>query len=1663
MAKFKNPANRINSEYPSASAPYVPTTTSPVSNTKKVHLSGAKQVHEGNAAHYHVELDLSPIGKANSSAALLKALSDLQGKSILFGQQHAIDEGISSTDSHGHRSDVHAMTGKYPAVFGFDTDEPPVETDGSPDATGKAFAKAFIEADSLGSVVTLSSHLHNPVSDGEAFDIDSSVAVDRLLPGGDLNHKITDWLDTVATAANNSIRGDGSKIPIIFRPLHENTGDWFWWGKGHMSADDFKALWQYVHDYLTETKGVDNLLFAYSPNYPLDGSKENYLATYPGDKYVDIMGYDAYQSDNDQPDADWMQDTVRDLVMVNQLAAEHGKVSALTEFGLDNDRVIQRSGNQNIHFFSQFLDAIQANPEAAKFAYMMTWANWGDNTDDGKFQSYTPWPGHEMEADFKNFANRLTLANPANEDVTVTVTIEHGSSDSADLNISTQQVTIRKGESGADFTIDALKDGKAEGNENYTVKISNVQGADIGRGEVQTTIVDADSHYIMHEDFSNRAIGTDYTADTNSGWKNAYHSGSAKIIDRGNGNKALEITSDKNVSALITGPEAGANFEYSGTLSTGTQLGGNNAQAWETARAVWGYRDVDNYYYFIPKANGWELGKRDATAPDGVRYLATGSEPSFAPDADKHFTVIQNGGKMRVLINGQEIVTFEDSQNPFIGGKVGLQASNARIIADDLSLKTVAEHSLPDNHVGHVSISGEAKVGETLTAHVTDGDNFAHDNVFYIWYADNVRIEGVSGNTLTLGKAQQGKSITVQAIYTDAHGVTETPVSAPTTKIRSDYIMQEDFSSYNAGEDYAVNSSWKNAYNSGSAKIIDRGNGNKALEITSDKNVSALITGPEAGANFEYSGTLSTGTQLGGNNAQAWETARAVWGYRDVDNYYYFIPKANGWELGKRDATAPDGVRYLATGSEPSFAPDADKHFTVIQNGGKMRVLINGQEIVTFEDSQNPFIGGKVGLQASNARIIADDLSLKTVAEHSLPDNHVGHVSISGEAKVGETLTAHVTDGDNFAHDNVFYIWYADNVRIEGVSGNTLTLGKAQQGKSITVQAIYTDAHGVTETPVSAPSTKVGNSGYLLYDDFSSHKLHSTYSDQETFGDWKVAHAGYGKVEIIDNGGGNQALQLGPMVRSGETDTSSSMVVSTVQTGDTFTYSGTIATPEQLRQNAPPHAWETAWLVWNYTDNDHYYYFVPRANGWELGKRDPAYKGGQRFMATGSESWPLAEAKDFVISKHGNTVEISINGKVITTFTDDERPYTGGSIGLYTEDARIIADDIHLTPTANITGTANHGGIAAISGTAATGAVLQAAIHDSDGVQGNISYQWMVAGKEIPGATDASYAITPENSGKSITVRITYTDNTGKVESVISPPTAVVDSGNDGGANHPGQVTLHGRAAIGETLTTTVSDADGMPEIIQYTWMADGKAIEGANSSSYTITAADVGKVISVQAYYYDNAGHEEVVLSNATGTVTYFSAAANPENGDLTHPVHVIDTTPAFPTLVPHNSDGEYNPSGEGVNLGTIAPHEQTLNLDLSAPSHTDNGSAVQHHNGINATSDGNDSLPDGTNADPSLFHSPFDGTLDTLLDFNAGTGNHIQLNHNAFSGLPKDNLSAEHMAQGAEAKDANDRLIYDQATGELAYDADSSSAAVSIARFGVNSELEQNHIQLI
>lgn len=97
-------------------------------------------------------------------------------------------------------------------------------------------------------------------------------------------------------------------------------------------------------------------------------------------------------------------------------------------------------------------------------------------------------------------------------------------------------------------------------------------------------------------------------------------------------------------------------------------------------------------------------------------------------------------------------------------------------------------------------------------------------------------------------------------------------------------------------------------------------------------------------------------------------------------------------------------------------------------------------------------------------------------------------------------------------------------------------------------------------------------------------------------------------------------------------------------------------------------------------DSAHFYYLALKPSGWELGKRDPAYPGGQRFLATGATpSFPIGtwEHVEVTQATDGNghptfTVKATVNGIPVTlaTFTDTERPYLSGKVGNYNEDSQ---------------------------------------------------------------------------------------------------------------------------------------------------------------------------------------------------------------------------------------------------------------------------------------------------------------------------------------------------------------------------------------------------------
>ena len=158
---------------------------------------------------------------------------------------------------------------------------------------------------------------------------------------------------------------------------------------------------------------------------------------------------------------------------------------------------------------------------------------------------------------------------------------------------------------------------------------------------------------------------------------------------------------------------------------------------------------------------------------------------------------------------------------------------------------------------------------------------------------------------------------------------------------------------------------------------------------------------------------------------------------------------------------------------------------------------------------------------------------------------------------------------------------------------------------------------------------------------------------------------------LIDN-----VLILEPMASTRPSETHAALVVSR-QSFSNVTFRADYRILAQLRIHSPPNAWETAWAVFGYTDNTHFYYVAFKTNGWELGKVDPAYTGAQRFLATGEVPASVIGADHhFDIRQEDATITVHLDGTLLTTFTDTERPYLSGRVGFYSEDARVAFDNV---------------------------------------------------------------------------------------------------------------------------------------------------------------------------------------------------------------------------------------------------------------------------------------------------------------------------------------------------------------------------------------------------
>ncbi|HEX8347572.1 MAG TPA: glycosyl hydrolase, partial [Actinoplanes sp.] len=287
---------------------------------------------------------VTPIDDAATpeTVALYQNLHRLAGDALLFGHQDDLAYGGTWRAEPG-RSDVREAAGAYPAVFGWDVGRIEVGAPNNIDDVSFDSMKGWIrQAYEMGAVNTISWHSVDPVTGGGYGSRPTPRAISYVLPGGSHHEVLLSWLDRFAAFAGDLVDAQGRPIPIVFRPYHEHSGDWFWWGLDNdlNTVADFTALWRFTVEYLRDTKGLHHLLYAISPDrsrMDVADLAGEYLGIYPGDDVVDVLGIDNYwdtgHSANTTPREQQFQHYVTSLRVVSQLARQRHKIAALTETG----------------------------------------------------------------------------------------------------------------------------------------------------------------------------------------------------------------------------------------------------------------------------------------------------------------------------------------------------------------------------------------------------------------------------------------------------------------------------------------------------------------------------------------------------------------------------------------------------------------------------------------------------------------------------------------------------------------------------------------------------------------------------------------------------------------------------------------------------------------------------------------------------------------------------------------------------------------------------------------------------------------------------------------------------------------------------------------------------------------------------------------------------------------------------------------------------------------------------------------------------------------------------------------------------------------------------------------------------------------------------------
>ena len=236
-----------------------------------------------------VDPDLIPEGRK-----LLDYLESVYGKKVLTAQEGS-----------GNAEEVFQASGKHPAILSLDlsgwtkdkwNDRYRRNLDNTVEKLKKWHEK--------GGIIAMQWHWANPLSKEGTYDATKSnfepkIDVGKVVTPGTKEHKAA--MKDMKKHGDILERFTEADIPILWRPMHEIDGGWFWW-TDHETPENTAKLWRMMFDYYVEERGLNNLIWVYSAGLHCGQGKdveaiEYRKRFYPGAEYVDIAGIDIYPND----------------------------------------------------------------------------------------------------------------------------------------------------------------------------------------------------------------------------------------------------------------------------------------------------------------------------------------------------------------------------------------------------------------------------------------------------------------------------------------------------------------------------------------------------------------------------------------------------------------------------------------------------------------------------------------------------------------------------------------------------------------------------------------------------------------------------------------------------------------------------------------------------------------------------------------------------------------------------------------------------------------------------------------------------------------------------------------------------------------------------------------------------------------------------------------------------------------------------------------------------------------------------------------------------------------------------------------------------------------------------------------------------------------------